>query len=119
MKRNNFARRPAALPGRFIREPNESDEVNSVPFPGERAYIPKKIFILKRTSRLMETNGPVKIVRRILMFDDHPDSLRLILGPSADPRPYPGSGDRDILWDFILPGIAILVGVTAMLWFLL
>jgi hypothetical protein len=53
------------------------------------------------------------------MFDDHPDSLRLILGPSADPQPCPASGDRDILWDFILPGITILVGVITMLWLLL
>jgi hypothetical protein len=90
-----------------------------MPFPGERAYIPKKIFVLGRTSRLTGTNGPVKIVRRILMFDDHPDSLRLILGSSADPQPYSGSGNRDILWDFVLPGIAILVGVIAILWLLL
>jgi hypothetical protein len=119
MKRNNFWQRPAPLPGQFIRKPNESDKVNSVAFFGERPSIPKKIFVLRRTSRLTETNGPVKIVQRVLMFDDHPDSLRLILGPSADPRPYARSGDRDILWDFILPGIAILVGVIAMLWLLL
>jgi hypothetical protein len=119
MKRNNLWQRPAPLPGQFVREPNEGDEVNSVPFLGERAYVPRKLFIVRRTSRLTETNGPVKIVRRILVFDDHPDSLRLVLGNSAVPQAYPSSGDRDILWDFILPGIAILVGVIAMLWLLL
>jgi hypothetical protein len=119
MNRNNFRQRPTTPSASFVREPDEKGELNSVPFPGERAHVSRKLFIVKRTSRLTETNGPVRTVRHILVFDDHPDSLRLILGPSASPQPFPGSGGRDILWDFILPGITILAGVIAMLWLLL
>jgi hypothetical protein len=104
MKRDNFRRRPATPRARFVRE---------------RDCVRRKIFIIRRTSRLAETNSPGKIVQRILMFDDHPDSLRLILAPPANPQTYSDLKNRDILWDFILPGIVILVGVIAMLWLLL
>jgi hypothetical protein len=119
MKRNNFRLRPTTLSAHFVRDPDEGDEVNPMPFLGERPGIQRRIFIVRRTSRLVETNGPARIVRRILMFDDHPDSLRLILGGSANRQAYRSSEDRNILWDFIVPGITILVGVIAMLWLLL
>jgi hypothetical protein len=47
------------------------------------------------------------------MFDDHPDSLRIIFGPPANARTDDATGDGGNLREFILPGIAILVALTA------
>ena len=40
-----------------------------------------KIFVIKQTSCLPSTGAaPGKKVQRILIYDDHPDSLRLVFG---------------------------------------
>jgi hypothetical protein len=71
---------------------------------------------MKKTSHLRAANGPGKIIRRILVFDDHPDSLRLILGGPANRQAYRIARDRVSFRDFILPGMAILAALFAMLW---
>src|SRR5436853_1488278 len=38
----------------------------------------KKIFVIKQTSRLPSTSAPSGKIQRILIFDNHPDSLRLV-----------------------------------------
>jgi len=43
--------------------------------PGVRA---QKIFVIKQSRRLRSTNGADKTIRSILIFDNHPDSLRLV-----------------------------------------
>ena len=45
--------------------------------PGIRA---RKIFLVTQASSLESTTGTPKRFRRVLIFDDHPDSLRLVLG---------------------------------------
>jgi len=71
---------------------------------------------VKKTSRLPATNGPVKTIRRILIFDDHPDSLRLILGRPANRHAYRPGADRTSSRNLILPGMAILAALLAMFW---
>jgi hypothetical protein len=44
----------------------------------------RRIFIIRQASRLSANDTQSKTVRHILVFDDHPDTLRLILGDSAD-----------------------------------
>src|SRR4051812_10802747 len=44
----------------------------------------RRIFVVRQANRLSVNNAQGKTIRRILVFDDHPDSLRLILGDSAD-----------------------------------
>ena len=51
--------------------------------PGVRA---QKIFVIKQSRRLRSTNGADKTIRSILIFDNHPDSLRLVFGRRANPH---------------------------------
>jgi hypothetical protein len=44
----------------------------------------RRIFVVRQASRPSANNTQSKTIRRILVFDDHPESLRLILGYSAD-----------------------------------
>jgi hypothetical protein len=115
MKRRNFPQRPTTFPIQFVGEHNENNNRNSVLVVRERPCLPRTIFIMRKTSCLSATNGPVKSIRRILIFDDHPDSLRLIFGPPGR-RAYHTPGDRASWQDFILPGMAILAGLIAMFW---
>ena len=72
----------------------------------------RRIFVMKQTSLLPVTAGPATTVQHILMFDDHPDSLRIIFGPPANSRTDDDEGSS--LREFILPGIAILVALIVM-----
>jgi len=74
---------------------------------------------MKQTGHLRVTGGSVKTVRRILIFDDHPESLRLILGDSASRDARRTSRGWATLRIFILPGIAALTALTAIFWPLL
>jgi hypothetical protein len=40
----------------------------------------RKIFVINGASRLQTPNTKGPIIQRILVFDDHPDSLRLVFG---------------------------------------
>src|SRR5258708_6863425 len=51
---------------------------------GQPGLRPRKIFVIKQASRLRATNTAGKQVQRILIFDDHPDSLRLVFGHRAN-----------------------------------
>jgi len=69
---------------------------------------------MRKTSRLPATSGSAKTVRRILIFDDDPVSLRLVFGRPANRPAFRSPEERASLREFILPGIAILVALTAM-----
>jgi len=68
---------------------------------------------MKQTRLLAANNGPVKSVQHIVMFDDHPDSLRIIFGAPANSQTNDATDDDGSL-RFVLPGIAILVVLIAM-----
>ena len=42
--------------------------------------------MIKRAGHPTATNTDGKTIQRILIFDDHPDSLRLVFGRRANPR---------------------------------
>jgi hypothetical protein len=42
--------------------------------------------MFKGEKRLAANNGPAKRVQRILIFDNHPETLDLIFGREADPE---------------------------------
>jgi hypothetical protein len=67
----------------------------------------RKVFVIKQRRRLDSTTGAPKTIQRILMFDDHPESLRQVFGrgsrPKAD-RPTPQSAGW---WEPILGGLLI------------
>jgi hypothetical protein len=74
---------------------------------------------MKKTSFLPSRGGSVKCLRHILVFDDHPDSMRLILGPSAKRHAYHSGAGRARLRSLIFPGIAILPALVGLAWLLL
>lgn len=74
---------------------------------------------MRQKGRLRVTGGSVKTVRRILVFDDHPESLRLILGGSASRDARRTSRGWATLRIFILPGMAALTALIAIFWPLL
>src|SRR3984893_9580318 len=80
MKRERSDYRGMALPASFVR-PGADDQLNLVrafSVTGQRPGRTRKIFVIKKTSRLPSTNAAGKKIRRILIFDNHPDSLRLV-----------------------------------------
>ena len=88
MKRERFDYGRMALPGSLV-TPGADDHLNlarSFSLPGERRGRTRKIFVIKKTSWLRSTNGADKKIRRILIFDNHPESLRLVLARRSDPH---------------------------------
>src|SRR5438132_11579361 len=88
MKRERFDYGRMALLGSFV-TPSADDQLNlarTFSLPGERCGRTRKIFVIKKTSRLRSTNGADKKIRRILIFDDHPESLRLVLARRSVPH---------------------------------
>ena len=115
MQRNNFPLRPTAF-----RIPISKDrDANGNSYPAPSVFVHRKTFVMRQTGRLRGTDGSIKTVRRILIFDDHPDSLRLILGDSASRDGRRTSRGWATLRIFILPGIAALTALIAMFWPLL
>jgi hypothetical protein len=73
--------------------------------PPSRASLPphfasigaRKIFVIKRASSLQTSTTKSTIIQRILIFDDHPESLRLVfrnLGSS----PVDGTAPQSPRW---------------------
>jgi hypothetical protein len=126
MKRKDSRYRP--LPSsRFVR-PIENHHSNLFRLPsasGQPSVRVTKIFILKRTSRpfdsrsqqtLAATNVGRKKIRRILIFDNHPDSLRLVFGRRADSHLHLSDPQRMTSSGVALLWILIVGLMVAMLW---
>jgi hypothetical protein len=80
MKREWPHDRGMALPASFVRS-SADDQLNlarAFSMTGSQRGRTRKIFVIKKTSRLPSTNAAGKKIRRILIFDNHPDSLRLV-----------------------------------------
>lgn len=57
----------------------------------------RKIFVIKRASRLQTARTKSTIIQRILIFDDHPESLRLVFG-SRGSSPVDGTAPQSPRW---------------------
>jgi hypothetical protein len=117
MKREWPHYRGTALPEQFVSLSAE-DQFNFQPWArtGQQRRRTKKIFVIKKTSRLSSTNAAGKKIRRILIFDNHPDSLRLVFGR----RPV---SDVDLIrsthvssWELILVSIVTVAGLVGIFW---
>jgi hypothetical protein len=73
----------------------------------------KKIFVIRQTKVLRAADGSCKKIRRVLIFDNHPNSLRLVYGGRAsqlsNSQPVSSSGVA-LIW------ILVLGLMTAMFW---
>jgi hypothetical protein len=120
MKRKRFDYRRMELPVSFVR-PDAGDRLNfrrrfSLP---ERRGQTRKIFVLKKTSRLPSTSAADKKIRRILIFDNHPDSLRLVFGRRLLSDVDLIRSKRVSSWELIVVSMVTLVGLIGMFWPLL
>ena len=127
MKRKSFQRRQMSFPAPFVRPIANHQPNLARPFPmsqqlGIRA---KKIFVIKESSRplgsrsgqaLPATNAARKRIQHILIFDDHPDSLRLVFGRRANPHVHLSAPPPASSWELILVSILTMGVLVAMLW---
>jgi len=127
MKRKSFQRRQMSFPAPFARPIANHQPNLARPFPmsqqlGIRA---KKIFVIKESSRplgsrsgqaLPATNAARKRIQHILIFDDHPDSLRLVLGRRVNPRAHLSAPPPASSWEVILVSIVTVGALVAMFW---
>jgi hypothetical protein len=113
--------RGMALPASFAR-PGAEDHLNlgrAFSVTGKRRGQTRKIFVVKKISRLPSTNAAGKKIRRILIFDNHPDSLRLVFGRRPHPDVNLSGPQRASSWELIIVSIVTLAGLVGMFWPLL
>jgi hypothetical protein len=118
MKRKTSPRWAMPFPATLVRpiahgHPNLARLSFAKEQPGPRT---RKIFVIKQSRRLRSTNGADKEMQRILIFDNHPDTLRLVFGGGANPHgdlsvPPPASS-----WDVILVSILTIGALIGMFW---
>lgn len=58
-------------------------------------------------------------MRNILIFDDHPDSLRLVFGRRANQHVHLSAPQRVISWELILASIVTMGALIGMFWLIL
>ncbi len=106
-----------ALPTLFVRRITEGQLNLAQTSSGDRQRSrTRKIFIIKKTSRLPSTNAAGKKIRRILIFDNHPDSLRLIFGERANPYVDLSVPQRVSSWELIVVSILTMSALFGMVW---
>src|SRR5437667_8074088 len=118
MKWERFDYGRMALPRSFVR-PSAEDQLSlarTFSLPGQRSGRARKIFVIKKTSRLRSANGADKKIRRILIFDNHPESLRLVLARRPDPQINFAMPQRVSSWELIIVCSLIVVGLIGMFW---
>jgi hypothetical protein len=98
------------------RHPSLARDSSAVGRPGVQA---KRIFIIRQTTSFPPRNSAAgKNVQHILIFDDHPESLRLVLGQPATPYSNHSVPRGVTLW-VILFSMLMLGLLIAMFWPLL
>jgi hypothetical protein len=118
MKRNISRYQVMPFSGRLVRS-NPSHDFHALRFPsasGQSRVRARNIFVIKQTTRLSPASAADKQIQRILIFDDHPDSLSLVLARRLNRSIYRPARDGARARHFILPGIAIIVALLAMFW---
>jgi hypothetical protein len=83
---------------------------------GQSGPHPRKIFVIKQSRRLRSTNGADKKMQRILIFDNHPDTLRLVFGNGANPHGDLSAPPPARSWELILVSILTMGALIGMFW---
>ena len=72
--------------------------------------------MIKQVRRLKSTTGTHKKIRRILIFDNHSDSLDLVFGRQASPHLDLSRRSRVSPWGLFLVSILIMGALIGMFW---
>jgi hypothetical protein len=83
---------------------------------GQRPGRTRKIFVIKKTSRLPSTNAAGKKIRRLLIFDNHPDSLRLGFGRRGNADVDLSAPPRASSSELIIVSLLTLAALVGMFW---
>ena len=75
-----------------------------------------KIFMIKQVIRSRSIGGADKKMRHILIFDDHPDSLRLVFAGRAIRHRHFSVLPRVNLWELIIVSTLTIVGLAGTFW---
>jgi hypothetical protein len=121
MKKGNSRDREMPRSWQFVRPPNDSRNLSLPRDPslGRGAGVgAKKIFVVKQTRWLAPTQAAApKRVQQILIFDNHPDSLRLVSGHrGADSGFHVSDPPRTTSWGVALLWILVVGLMMAMFW---
>jgi hypothetical protein len=81
---------------------------------GEAGVRSRKIFIIKQVQ--VQAKDPRKKIRRILIFDNHPDSLRLVLGRRVDSHVDLSHSERMTSSGVALLWILVVLLMIGMVW---
>jgi hypothetical protein len=121
MKREWPQYRGTTLPAPQFVRPSADDQLNlgGALSESERRVRTKKIFIVRKTTGLPSTNAAGKRIRRILIFDNHPESLRLVFGHRQHRDVDLSRPEQVISWELILVSILAVAGLVGMFWQLL
>ena len=119
MKRRGSHHRARILNAPFLKQPAEDRSSNSLRFLSlgrQQGTAKKRFFIIKQAVQLPPTNSAEsRTVQHVLIFDDHPESLRLVFGAAAaqvDLSRLPGASSRHL----VLLSILIMGLLSAILW---
>jgi hypothetical protein len=122
MKKRSFHHRGRTFNAPVFRLPADDRSANPFRFlsRGRRLGLgTKRFFIIKQAVQLPPTSSAgSRTVQHVLIFDDHPESLRLVFGGAAaqvDLSRPPGAS----LWYLVLLSIVIISSLIAILWPLL
>src|SRR3977135_2984608 len=77
---------------------------------GPSSISARRIFVVNQTSQLPVGGTQGQTIQRILIFDDHPDTLRLVFGRGAPPPAEPAVEEGKRWWEPIW-GWTLLLGV--------
>ena len=116
-----------SFPAPFVRPiPNHQPNLaRPLPVSRQLGIRAKKIFVIKEPSRpfdsrsgqpLPATNGARKKIQHILIFDDHPDSLRLVFGRRVNPHAHLSAPPPANSWELILISMLTMGALVAMFW---
>jgi hypothetical protein len=119
MKKRSSHHRARTFNAPLLRLPTEDPSTNSFRFHslGRQPGIgTKRFFIIRQAVQLPRTNSTeTRTVQHVLIFDDHPESLRLVFGsvtPEIDLSRPPRASSRHL----VLLSILIMGLLSAILW---
>src|SRR6476660_7201124 len=116
MKRKSFRYRPS-LPQLPVAD-HQPDLAGRARANGQGGLRSRRIFVIEQVRRLESTTHDAK-ERRILIFDDYPESLRLLLEHCSTPPPKLSAPEPVISWEVVLASILTIGALIAMLWTIL
>jgi hypothetical protein len=115
MKRESSRYRAMPFPARIVKPINKlnSNLPSANELSGPRA---RKIFVIQQAIHVLQANNSRKTIRRILIFDNHPDSLGLVFGYRANRPVHPSSPQRVNPWELILALMLAMGALIGMFW---